>query len=211
MLDFERPDGGLEGRTGRRSPVLGLLRPNRRPRASFFDSPQESADATAPIDYDEGDESSREKVLPRFSITRQGYDCVEVDEYLADLEKELGELDAELADLRARSRNKNEVAAELKRVGEQTSSILVTAHEKAQETMRVAEMEASCKIADAASNAAALTDEAKRKVRELEHQRTTLRDEHSKLVEEIRNLSTVLHSVAEAAVERVAPEPVGED
>ena len=62
-------------------------------------------------------------------MARQGYDCVAVDEHVADLERELIELDRELADLRARTPSGRQVEAEIHRIGEQTSTILLAAHD----------------------------------------------------------------------------------
>jgi len=201
LLDFDKRNQTFEQGVRRRSFGLGLLRAPRRAGGSFFDD-----DPVEPEEVEQLEEpDATDRRLPRFSITRQGYDCQEVDEYVEDLERELSELDGELAKMRIHARAGNEVVAELQRVGEQTSSILVTAHEKAQETIRLAEVEASAKIADAASSAATMTDEAKRKVQQLEHETVSLREQHGRLVGEIQNLSTVLKSVAETAIERVSP------
>ena len=93
MLDFDRQAGTAEDRARRPSPVLGLLKAARKPRGgSFFDTPADATvqDMTRPIEYEPGEvDPDRERVLPRFSITRQGYDPGEVDDYVDDLEKEL--------------------------------------------------------------------------------------------------------------------------
>jgi DivIVA protein len=143
---------------------------------------------------------------PRFPITRQGYDCAAVEEYVADLERELADQDRELAELRSRTASKNEVAAELERVGEQTSAILLAAHEKAQETGRLARSQADKCVSDAASNAVAITEDAKREVRQLEMQKTSLCHQRGLLLEDVRSVATALSALAEDAAGRFRPE-----
>jgi DivIVA protein len=143
---------------------------------------------------------------PRFPITRQGYDCASVEEYVADLERELTDQDRELAELRSRTPSRNEVAAELERVGEQTSAILLAAHEKAQETARLARSQADKCVSDAASNAVAITEDANRQVRQLEVEKSSLCHQRALLVEDIRNVAIALSALAEDAGGRF-PEP----
>jgi len=144
---------------------------------------------------------------PRFPITRQGYDCAAVEEYVADLERELADQDRELADLRARTPSRNEVAAELERVGEQTSAILLAAHEKSQETARLARAQADKCVSDAASNAVAITEDANRQVRQLEMEKNSLSHQRGLLVEDIRSVATALLALAEDATGRFHSEP----
>jgi len=143
---------------------------------------------------------------PRFPITRQGYDCAAVEEYIADLERELSDQDQELAALRARTPSRNEVAAELERVGEQTSSILLAAHEKAQETARLARAQADRCVSDAAANAVAITEDAQRQVRQLGIEKNSLAHERARLLEDVRSVAGSLSSLAADAAERFQPE-----
>src|SRR5579864_8275293 len=46
---------------------------------------------------------SLDGILPRFAVVRQGYDCLAVDEYVTEVERELAQADRELVELRARA------------------------------------------------------------------------------------------------------------
>ena len=141
-------------------------------------------------------------VDPRFPISRQGYDCAIVDEHVAELEREITELDQELADLRRRTPSDNDVAVEIQRIGEQTSSILLAAHDKAQETTRRAQEEADRCVSDAAANALAITEEAHQKSRQLEAETASLRRERAQLLDDVRRLGTTLCSLADEGAGR---------
>ena len=143
---------------------------------------------------------------PRFSIVRQGYDCTAVDDYLGELEQELIELDRELAELQARTPSGTKVAAEIERIGEQTSTILLAAHDQAQQTTSRAQAEADRCIADAASNAIAITEDANRQLRQLEADKNSLRAERARLLDDIRGLATTLSSLAADAADRFPSE-----
>jgi cell division septum initiation protein DivIVA len=145
---------------------------------------------------------------PRFPIARHGYDCAVVDGHVAELEREITELDSELVELRRRSPSDNEVATEIQRVGEQTSAILLAAHDKAQETTRRAQAEADRCVADAAANALKITEEANQKARRIESETVSLRQERARLLEDIRTLGTTLCSMADDGAARF---PVEED
>ncbi len=141
-------------------------------------------------------------VLPRFPVTRQGYDCNAVDIHIAELEEELTELERQLDEARAQVPSRDAVAIEIERVGEQTSSILVAAHDEARETLRLARTHADTVIADATSYAAALTEEANRKVSELNDQAAALDREHERRLAELRSTAGALQSLAEGAANR---------
>jgi hypothetical protein len=149
-----------------------------------------------------------DNVLPRFLITKQGYDCMAVDEHVAGLERELNELDEELAELRARRPEKAEVAAEIERVGEQTSSILLAAHDSAKETTRLAQAQADRCIADAAAKALAMTADANRQLSNLESEKASLVRERERLMEDIRTVAAALTELAGGAPDRFRPGPV---
>ncbi|MBV9422536.1 MAG: DivIVA domain-containing protein [Solirubrobacterales bacterium] len=209
MADFNRRGAVLEEPAERRSrfgdlgdrltrtfspkPDQGRARP--KPRAHV----DRTLDSPRPVDWDEP--------MPRFPITRQGYDCAAVDEHVAELEQELMDLDRELADTRARTASKGDVAAEMERIGEQTSAILIAAHEQAKETTRRAKEEADRCIADAASNAVATTADAQRQLRDLETEKLSLGRERDRLVEDIRSIAASLTSLADGAADRYQPSP----
>jgi cell division septum initiation protein DivIVA len=141
-------------------------------------------------------------ILPRFPVTRQGYDCDAVDAHIADLEDELNDLERQLDEARAQVPSRDVVATEIERVGAQTSAILVAAHDEAQETVRLARTHADTVIADATSYAAALTEEANRTVQELEGRAAALSGEHGRLLGEIRSTAGALHTLADEAAKR---------
>ena len=146
-----------------------------------------------------------DEILPRFPVTRQGYDCDAVDAHVAELEDELAELERQLDEARAHVPSREAVATEIERVGAQTSAILVAAHDEAQATVRLARTHADTVIADAASYAAALTEEATRTVQELEGRAASLNGEHERLLGEIRSTAGALHALADDAAHRSSP------
>ncbi len=201
-----RPQGSLLGDLGDR--LTKTFSMSERPEAAA----KPNGRTNAPFDAEQSPSPSPspEKVTaPRFSIVRQGYDSEAVDEYVSDLEQELIELDREVADLRARASTGHEVHAEIERVGEQTSKILLAAHDQAQETTRRAQAEADRCISDAASNAVAITEDANRQLRQLEADKRAIRGERKRLVEDMRGLATALSSLAEDADGRFPPDPDG--
>jgi cell division septum initiation protein DivIVA len=145
-----------------------------------------------------------EETSPRFPLARRGYECGAVDQYVAELEQELVALDQELVQLRAQLPSAGEVTSEIQRVGQQTSAILIAAHEQAQETARNAEQEAERRMAEATSNAFAMTAEARQQVGELEREKASLRSERERLITDIRTLSAALAGVADDADQRFA-------
>jgi vacuolar-type H+-ATPase subunit H len=137
---------------------------------------------------------------PRFPIARQGYDRHAVDEHVADLEREL-------AQLRAGERSDISVAAEIERIGEQTSAILLVAHDKAQETMHQAQEQADRCMTDAASNAVAITEEASRRLRQLDSETDSVWRERARLIDDVRHVSSALAMLAQEAGDRFPAEP----
>jgi hypothetical protein len=148
-----------------------------------------------------------DNVLPRFPITKQGYDCAAVDEQVAELERELTELDQELADLRAQMPSRSETAAEIEKIGEQTSAILLAAHESAQQTAREAEAQADRCVADAAANAIEITTQANRKLSDLQSETGMLYRERERLLEDVRGVADALGSLADRPPMTVLAEP----
>jgi hypothetical protein len=145
-------------------------------------------------------------VLPRYPITRQGYDCEAVDEHVAELEAELTELDREIAELRMHAPARDQVAHEIERIGEQTSAILLAAHDDAQETIRVAQAQANTCISDAAAYAVALTEEANAQLNRVKVERSSISRERALLLEDIRSTAAALTSLADDAAGRLPPE-----
>jgi cell division septum initiation protein DivIVA len=161
------------------------------------------------VDYELSDEREAAwgQPMSRFPIVRQGYDTVAVDAHIADLEQELSELDRELSELRSSAPAEDQVAEQIQRVGEQTSAILLAAHDKAQEATRKAQEQADKCLADAAANAIEITKEANRKLHELEVEKLTVWRERSRLLEDVNNLSKVLSQLSAEAAKRFPAEP----
>jgi hypothetical protein len=211
VADFNRRGITLERPTEPRSrgSRFGELGDRLTRTFSKFDQTQAPSEKQAQVDHSIDVERAVrwDEPLPRFPITRQGYDCAAVDEHVAELEQELNDLDRELAQLRVQAPSKGEVAAEMERIGEQTSAILIAAHEQAKETTRLAQAQADRCIADAASNAIATNAEAQRQLRELETERTSLGRERERLLEDIRCTAASLSSLADDAAGRFPPSP----
>ena len=94
------------------------------------------------------------------------------------------------------------ITDELERIGEQTASILVVAHDKAHETTRLAQQQAERCVADAAANAVQITAEAKAKLRDLDAETDAVWRERERLLEDVRVVSTALANLADQASER---------
>jgi cell division septum initiation protein DivIVA len=146
----------------------------------------------APSDNDES---------TRFPLAPFGYNRGAVDEHLARLERELEELRGKHAPMAS-------ITDELERIGEQTASILVVAHDQANETTRLAQEQAERCVADAAANAVQMTADAKAKLRDLDAETDAVWRERERLLEDVRVVSAALANLANQASERFpAAEP----
>jgi hypothetical protein len=145
-----------------------------------------------------------EQVLPpeeepaRFPIARRGYHCAAVDSYVTELEQELAEVDRELAELRAHSAPRDEVSIQIKRVGEQTSAVLIAANEQRDEMLRTAREEADRQVADATAKATLITAEGEARLREIHVEHAAAGRERDRLLEEVRSVSVALASLADS-------------
>src|SRR5579864_5559560 len=142
---------------------------------------------------------SLDGILPRFAVVRQGYDCLAVDEYVTEVERELAHADRELVELRARAASSEDVHRELARIGEQTSAVLIAAHEQSDEILRAAREEAERCVSEAAAKATALTTETAAQLRELEVQKEATRLDRNRLLDDIRRLSAALAELADGS------------
>ncbi|MGI9184165.1 MAG: DivIVA domain-containing protein [Solirubrobacteraceae bacterium] len=138
----------------------------------------------------------------RFPVGPFGYNRAAVDDHVAALERELDEL-----------RRQHElpeppisITEEIERLGEQTASILVVAHDNAHETTRMAQEQAERCVADAASNAVAITEEAKRQLRALDLETDTVWQERARLLDDARAVSAALVALVEEAETRFPEE-----
>ena len=100
------------------------------------------------------------------------------------------------------------MAAEIDRIGEQTAAILQTAYEQAAQITRDARQQADKCVADAATNAVSITEQANRRLGELDRETDTVWQERARLIDDARGVATALFTLAEEAAERFPPEPV---
>jgi hypothetical protein len=131
----------------------------------------------------------------RFPVGAFGYNRAAVDHYVAELERELDEMRTDRPPAVS-------ITEEIERLGEQTASILVVAHDQAHETARLAQEQADRCIADAASNAVAITEQAKRQLSELDNETDSVWHERRRLIEDVRTTATALFALAEDAIDR---------
>ena len=220
MSDFER-SGDRAGVTydepaRRRSPGTFFADLGDRLARGFnsFDRPQ--PDEGEWEDYEELDQPTEavDSVPPsepsrrRFQTVLHGYDRDAVDDYIDGLEHEIGQMAAKLSAQRSAPPPPPapSVEDEIARVGQETSAILRVAHEQAAEITRRARVEAERCVADAASNAVAMTDDAKRKLRQLDSETDAVWTERIRLIDDVRNVATSLFSLAEDACDRFPEE-----
>jgi cell division septum initiation protein DivIVA len=165
-----------------------------------------------PLGVTSVDRAQRER---RFPWSLRGYRRSAVDQHIAELERELGEMDHELIELRAAATLREEVAHEMRRIGEETAGVLIEAENRRETIERTARDEAQRRIADAASKAAAITSECEARVRQLETQRQTAHEEGDRLLENALAVATAIAQVVRAAQHEIpavaAPEPAGVD
>ncbi len=155
-----------------------------------YEDPDQPTAAVAAVAWEEPEPERK-----RFPTALHGYDRDAVDAHLAALEREM-------ADLRAHRMPAPAVEDELARLGEETSAVLRVAHEQAAEITRRAQLQADRCVADAAANAVAMTEEAKRKLRQLDTETDAVWAERGRLIEDVRNVATALFSLAEDAADR---------
>jgi cell division septum initiation protein DivIVA len=213
VANFERRSLALDRGTKRRGAGSRFGELSDRVARAFATGGREQKEGweepsgDGPYELRDEREGDWDDVVPRFPIIRQGYDPVAVDAHIADLEQELNELDRELTELRAATPPDNQVAEEIHKIGEQTSAILLAAHDKAQETTRQAKEQADKCLSDAAANAIEMTKEANRKLHELETEKLAVWRERARLLEDVNNLSRALSQLSAEATKRFPAEP----
>lgn len=152
--------------------------------------------------------ASLEHLHPRFALVRRGYDRKAVDTHLAELEHELATLDQELAGVRRGDVVADEVAREIKRVGEQTSAVLMAAHHQRDEILRRAREDADRCIAEATATADLLTARCEQRLRALNSENEAAEAERARLLGDLRRISAALAAVADSADNRVVASAV---
>jgi cell division septum initiation protein DivIVA len=216
MNNFHRPHGGVQEADAEeavRSPFSDLAGrfanwmtgADRLPidETAALEEPEMGNGADPPDPPGPGDPpaAADADLSSRFPLAPFGYSRAAVDEHVTRLERELEQLRAKQAPMAS-------ITEELERIGEQTSSILVVAHDKAQETTRLAQEQAERCVADAAANAVQITAEAKAKLRELDAETDAVWRERERLLEDVRVVAAALANLANQASERFpAAEP----
>jgi hypothetical protein len=213
MTQFDRPGATLE-RQKRRAPSSRLADLGDRLARSFSPSSTEgrhelddqpgasweaNTEAHVPLPYDA--EEMWDETAPSFPVVRHGYERAAVDEYVAELEREIDELRA-----KGPVNTNTAVSDEIQKIGEQTAAILKTAHQQANETTRKAQAEADKCLSDAAANAISMKEEAKQQLRHLDTETDAVWHERSRLIDDVRTVATALASLAEEATDRFPPE-----
>ena len=211
MSDFERSGMTFDEPAKRRSPGTWFADIGDRLARGFNNFDRPPADEDEPDwEYDEPEQPTAvadsvdwdAPELPgkkRFPTSLHGYDREAVDAHLDALERELAELRIHRTPAAA-------VEAEIERVGEETSAILRVAHEQASEITRRAQTQADHCVQDAAANAVSMTEDAKRKLRQLDSETDAVWAERGRLIEDARSVATALFSLAEDAADRFPEE-----
>jgi cell division septum initiation protein DivIVA len=139
----------------------------------------------------------------RFPWSLRGYRRSAVDQHIAELERELRELDHELVELRATATLREEVANEMRRIGEETAGVLIEAHSRREAISRAAEEEAQRLVAEATAKATAITAESEARVRELEAQREAVHLERDRLLQNALAASAAIADAVQGAHQQI--------
>lgn len=139
----------------------------------------------------------------KFPWSLRGYRRSVVDQHIAELEHEISELDRELIELRAAATLREEVAQEMRRIGEETAGVLVEAQNRRDAIERAAEQEAQRLVADATARASAITSEGEARVRELQEQREEVHRERDRLLETALAASAAIADAVHAAQRQI--------
>ena len=102
------------------------------------------------------------------------------------------------------------ITEEIERLGEQTASILVVAHDKAHETARQAQEQADRAVREATAGAERITSEAQRRLRELDEETDAVWRERERLLEDVRVVSQTLSALADDASARFPADGAGQ-
>jgi cell division septum initiation protein DivIVA len=140
---------------------------------------------------------------PRFPWSWRGYRRSAVDQHIAELERELTDLDRELAELQAAATLREEVANEMRRIGEETAGILIEANNRRETITHAAQEEAQRLVADATNRASTITAESEARVRELEAQRIAVHQDRDRLLEVALAASAAIAEVVHTAHQQI--------
>jgi hypothetical protein len=129
-----------------------------------------------------------------------GPDADTVDEYFRQREREL-------AELQSRALDPPDLEVEPVRIGHETSTILVAAHDQAREMIRRAQAQADHCLAEAASRAMTVTEQADQRVRALDGEAEALWSERMALLEDVQSLGAALSALADRSIARFPADP----
>jgi cell division septum initiation protein DivIVA len=132
-----------------------------------------------------------------FKPARRGYDRVEVDAYVSQLQRQIRELQTQQPPTPDEA-----VRGALERVGEEVSGVLKEAHHSAEELVRIAEREAKEHRDEAARDAAHVTSVAEQRLHELDLDTDRIWGERERIVADARDLARQLNQLADLAAER---------
>jgi DivIVA domain-containing protein len=205
MSDIEKPGATLDKRVTQRSPGsrFGDLG-DRFARAlgateRTYATPPTSVPSGEPGDVVDREQPQSVESLSRFRLAWRGYERAAVDEYVAQLERDLSAYQAQ-------SRSRRSVTEEIERIGDETTAILQVAHEQAEAVTRRAQAEADRCVAEARSHASEITDDAKRHLQSLDSETDSVWRERARLIADVNTLSESLSSLARDAADRFPPE-----
>lgn len=206
MSDFDRPGTYVEEGAKRRSASSRFADLGDRLAKTFGtaaepDRPERPRwEQDLDLDYPPAADTMAWAPAPeRFPVVERGYDPMAVDDEIRALERELGEL-------RAKRIESSSVQDEIDKIGQQTASILRTAYEQAHEITHSARVQADKCVADAAANAVAITEDANRRLREIDGETDTVWQERSRLIEDARHVAGELMTLADNASQRFREE-----
>jgi cell division septum initiation protein DivIVA len=136
-----------------------------------------------------------------FKPARKGYDRVEVDAHVAQLHRQIRELQ-QLQQTPDAARSHA-----IERVGDEVSAILKQAHATADEIIAAGQREADDHREQAARHAAHVTAVAEQRVHELDLDTDRIWAERERIVGDARDLSRQLNAVADTAAQRFPDDP----
>ncbi|HEX3803286.1 MAG TPA: DivIVA domain-containing protein [Solirubrobacteraceae bacterium] len=131
-----------------------------------------------------------------FKPSRRGYDREEVDAYVAQLHRQIRELQVQQQTPDAA------VRSALERVGDEVADILKQTHNTSDEIVATAQREADAHREEAARQAAHVTAVAEQRVHELDLDTDRIWGERERIVADARDLARQLTQLADLAAER---------
>jgi DivIVA domain-containing protein len=131
-----------------------------------------------------------------FKPARRGYDRAEVDAYVAQLQRQI-------RDLQTQEQTPDEAVRDaLQRVGDEVADVLQQAHETAEQIVETAKREAHEHRDKALREAAHVVSVAEQRLHELDLDTDRIWGERERIVADARDLARQLNQIADLAAER---------